>query len=146
MSTVTSAPVRRVHRTPAGHDTGPNRAAKAIMESLRRRDDHPGLSYVAVHGDLDDAIRCHRMSRHDSIADADRLLGDLLFEFLPGAGGERQVLHDDDPAGALIELSRSAGLLVVGARSRPSSGDEILSTTATALLANTRCPLAVLPH
>jgi nucleotide-binding universal stress UspA family protein len=85
------------------------------------------------------------MSRHDCITDADRLLGQLLYEHLPN-GGERQIVHDDDPAGALIDRSRSAGLLVVGTRSRASTGDDILGATTTALLGNTRCPVAVLPH
>lgn len=225
MSTAT-APLRSPGRqAPGTHDVGPNPTAAAIMDVLRHREHHRGLSYLAVAGELDEAIsqrsrhialhvvgahreaagshahcpvvvlgattiagpvvvalddddhagdlvtyaaaqaartgtvlravhvwtgsaaeaRHRRMSRHKSIGDADHLLGDILYEHVPDVRWERQVLHDRDSARALIDLSRSASLLVVGPRSRAPLQHDILGTTTTDLLGRTHCPLAVLP-
>jgi len=57
---------------------------------------------------------------------------------------ERDVVHDTDAGGALSALSASASLLVVGASSDPSPRG-LLGQTTRALLARTRCPLAVVP-
>jgi nucleotide-binding universal stress UspA family protein len=226
MPAITAPPLRQRRRTPVAHDTDPNPTALAIMGALRHRTDHPGLSYLAVHGVLDEAIRrrsrqadlhvvgahlpavddhtrCpvlvvggrsavgpvlvaldddvhagdllsyaaaeatrigttlravhvwtesaarphhRRVQVHDSITEADHLLADLLYAHLPDGHADRQVLHDSDPARALVELSRSASLLVAGTRSRVSSGDKALGATTIALLGRTACPLAVLPH
>ncbi|GAA0815779.1 universal stress protein [Spirilliplanes yamanashiensis] len=88
-----------------------------------------------------------RLGRHDRISDADRLLAGVLHESGRPAGPppERQIVHDRLPAHALDELSRTAALLVVGARSRSADRHGDLGETAGALLGRTRCPLAILP-
>jgi K+-sensing histidine kinase KdpD len=77
---------------------------------------------------------------YDQVSDSDRLLSDLLQDLPPGetAAVERQILHDDDPARALIELSREAALLVM-------SGGSTRGRTVRRLAGRTWCPLAVVP-
>ncbi|MCM4085172.1 universal stress protein [Paractinoplanes hotanensis] len=84
--------------------------------------------------------RCHR-----DLSEASRLLNTLLDENLADAGPpvERDVLHDDDPARALIELSAKASLLVIGASSDNRAPAGALGETCRALMRDARCPLAV---
>jgi hypothetical protein len=53
---------------------------------------------------------------------------------------ERQIVHDADPARALINLSREAVLLVVAARL-----DGTLGSTVGRLAGHTCCPPAIVP-
>lgn len=89
-----------------------------------------------------------RLSRHDRISDADRLLSAIFYDYLPveqAQATERQILHDYDPVRALITLSGSAALVVVAAQSGTTTGEGPLGETVRALLGRTACPLAVLP-
>jgi hypothetical protein len=77
------------------------------------------------------------------MAAADHLTSGCIADLLPaGEAGfvERQIVHDDDPARALIALSREAAVLVVAAKP-----DGSLGSTARRLGGRTRCPLAVVP-
>ncbi|GAB1691665.1 universal stress protein [Krasilnikovia sp. M28-CT-15] len=88
----------------------------------------------------------YRLSRHDRMSDADRLLTSILYDHLPADAAdavERQILHDTDPAHALVSLSQEASLLVVAAGSHHAG--EVLGHIPRALLGRTACPLAVLP-
>ncbi|BFU44512.1 universal stress protein [Krasilnikovia sp. MM14-A1004] len=88
----------------------------------------------------------YRLTRHDRISDADRLLASILYDHLPADAAdevERQILHDTDPAHALVSLSREASLLVVAAGSHHAG--EVLGHIPRALLGRTACPLAVVP-
>lgn len=49
-----------------------------------------------------------------------------------------------DPAAALASGSRSARVTVVGSRGHGAVGDAVLGSTTTRLIAQTRCPVAVL--
>ncbi|RZU54608.1 universal stress protein family protein [Krasilnikovia cinnamomea] len=93
-----------------------------------------------------DLAEGYRLSRHDRISDADRLLTSILYDHLPADAAdevERQILHDTDPAHALVSLSQEASLLVVAAGSHHAG--EALGHIPRALLGRTACPLAVLP-
>jgi nucleotide-binding universal stress UspA family protein len=82
-------------------------------------------------------------NRRERMAEADRLTSGSAATHLPAdeAGRvERQILHDADPARALIALSREAVLLVVAARPGGSLG-----STAGRLAGRTCCPLAIVP-
>ncbi|MFE7896889.1 universal stress protein [Streptomyces sp. NPDC057424] len=58
-------------------------------------------------------------------------------------GADVMLLH---PAEALLNASRSAGLLVVGRRTEPRSAEGRLGPVSHAVLHHTRCPVAVVPH
>ncbi|WP_127509711.1 universal stress protein [Actinoplanes solisilvae] len=85
--------------------------------------------------------RCHR-----NLGEASRLLNTLVDEHLTEEDlppVERDVLHDEDPAGALLELSSGASLLVIGSASETHGPDDALGDTCRALVGRTRCPVAV---
>jgi nucleotide-binding universal stress UspA family protein len=89
----------------------------------------------------------HHCACHSDLSDAAQLLADIIEENLSTAEldeVERDVLHDIDPGSALSALSASASLLVVGASSRQRPRG-LLGETTRRLLADTRCPLAVVP-
>lgn len=88
--------------------------------------------------------RCHR-----NLGEARRLLTELLDEHLSVEQAqevEREVLHDADPAEALVALAESASMLVVAASSDRPHRSEVLGATTRSLLFRTACPVAVVPH
>ncbi|GAA0504709.1 hypothetical protein Ade02nite_70590 [Paractinoplanes deccanensis] len=87
--------------------------------------------------------RCHR-----DLGGASRLVDLLVREHLaePGPPLEREVLHDPDPAAALVALSAGASLLVIGSSSDRPAHVGALGGTTRAVLGRTRCPVAVVPH
>lgn len=88
--------------------------------------------------------RCHR-----DLDEADRLLVALLDEHLPIGTAppiEREVLHEPDPAQALVALTASASTLVVGSSSDRPTGSGMLGTTTRAILGRTQCPVLVVPY
>ena len=54
-------------------------------------------------------------------------------------------LEVGDAAGVLVELSRDAGLAVVGTRGRGGFADRLLGTVSSALPAHAHCPTVVVP-
>lgn len=54
-------------------------------------------------------------------------------------------LRTGDPAGVLIELSRSSALVVVGTRAGGGFADRLLGTVSSALPAHSHCPTVVVP-
>lgn len=54
-------------------------------------------------------------------------------------------LETGDAAGVLVELSRHAGLAVVGTRGRGGFADRLLGTVSSALPAHAHCPTVVVP-
>ena len=54
-------------------------------------------------------------------------------------------LEVGDAAGVLVELSRDAGLAVVGTRGRGGFADRMLGTVSSALPAHAYCPTVVVP-
>jgi nucleotide-binding universal stress UspA family protein len=88
----------------------------------------------------------HRACHHD-LADAAQLLADIIEQHLSIEEldeVERDVVHHTDPGRALVDLSDSASLLVVGASSRHNPRG-LLGETTRELLVHTCCPLAVVP-
>jgi hypothetical protein len=88
------------------------------------------------------------MAQHDRMSDADRLLSTIVYDHLPAeeaAATERAILHDNDPGRALVGLSAGTSLMVIAARSGPSTTGDRLGATVRALIGRTACPLAVLP-
>lgn len=88
--------------------------------------------------------RCHR-----DLGEADRLLSALLDEHLPDETAppiEREILHEPDPAEALIALAASASTLVVGSSSDDPIGSGSPGATTRAILGKTRCPVLVVPY
>jgi nucleotide-binding universal stress UspA family protein len=110
--------------------------------------DRLGVPLRVVHVWTEKGTSQRQLSRHNPMSDADRLLADVLYEHLAHieVTPERQLVHDRLPAHALVDLSGSASLLVVAARSRVPDGNALLGDTVTALLGHTRCPLAILPQ
>ena len=89
-----------------------------------------------------------RVLCRDRVDYADRLLSAVLHDHGPAAEStavERQILHDDDPAHALVALSREAALLVVALNSDPTASDALPGNTTRRLIGHTGCPLAILP-
>ncbi|GIF45422.1 universal stress protein [Actinoplanes xinjiangensis] len=78
---------------------------------------------------------------------ADLMLAGLLYDCAADGGGnevERALLHDHDPAAALVALSHNeATLMVVSASSSPRTPDRPLGDTVRALAGRTGCPLLV---
>lgn len=72
----------------------------------------------------------------------------VLDDAVARVSGDLQVsaaLELGDPAGVLVELSRSAGLAVVGTRGGGGFADRLLGTVTSALPAHAHCPTAVVP-
>lgn len=64
------------------------------------------------------------------------------------SGGDLVVttaLETGDAAGVLVELSRDAGLAVVGTRGRGGFADRLLGTVSSSLPAHAHCPTVVVP-
>lgn len=57
----------------------------------------------------------------------------------------RATIETGDPSGALIELSRTAELLVLGSRGRGGLLGRLLGTVSTAVPAHAQCPTGVVP-
>jgi hypothetical protein len=90
----------------------------------------------------------HICTERERMPDADRLLSDVLFDYLPPAEAattERQIVRDRDPAHALILLSRAAALVVVAANSDPVDTPEHVGHCTRMLAGKTACPLAIVP-
>jgi len=80
-------------------------------------------------------------NRRRGMAAADHLTAECIADHLPlddPATVERQILHDTDPARALLTLSRQAVLMVVAAKP-----DGSLGGTVRRLAGHTHCPLAI---
>jgi nucleotide-binding universal stress UspA family protein len=58
----------------------------------------------------------------------------------------RATVETGDPSGALLELSRTAELLVLGSRGRGGLLGRLLGTVSTAVPAHSRCPVGVVPR
>jgi hypothetical protein len=89
-----------------------------------------------------------RMPRQERAGYADRLLAAAVHDFVPAGerlAAERHILHDDDTAHALTDLSRDAALLVVALNSDPTASDILPGHTTRGLVGHTACPLAILP-
>jgi nucleotide-binding universal stress UspA family protein len=106
------------------------------------------LRVVHVWTGADRTAPYQRVSCHDDIVDADRLLSVVLYDNLPAQeadAAEREIRHDRDPVRALIDLSADASMVVLAARSSPGDSEDPLGDTCRALVGRTSCPLAVLP-
>jgi len=91
----------------------------------------------------------HHRCCHRDLAEARRLLCELLDEHLTAdeiRQVERDVLLSADPAEALIALSASASMLVVGSSSDRPASPATLGATTRAILGRTRCPVLVVPY
>jgi nucleotide-binding universal stress UspA family protein len=79
---------------------------------------------------------------------AEDLLEDLLGEAgeaVEGVDVQRTVLADRHAAEALVELSDSADLLVVGSRGRGGFSSLLLGSVSHAVVLHARCPVVVIP-
>lgn len=86
--------------------------------------------------------RCHR-----DLGEASRLLSELLAG-QPADGGlevERNVLHDGDPAAALVSVSSAASCLVLGASSDHLRRGDGFGRTTRSVLERAACPVIVVP-
>jgi hypothetical protein len=86
------------------------------------------------------------VSPDDRMSHADCLLAGVLREHLldPADPVEREILHDAEPAAALLALSQEAALLVVAASS-DTLPVTVLGDTVRTLIGRTACPLAIVP-
>ncbi|MDN5750240.1 MAG: universal stress protein, partial [Pseudonocardia sp.] len=119
--------------------------AFALRAACRR-----GIPLVAVHAwtpdlpaDLEAVCGPPEMAEASARRTLDRVLARLpLHPPARGpAGGGR-----GDPAHALVDQSRGAALLVVGARGRGRVLGTVLGSVSQAVLRDGRCPLAVIRH
>ncbi|MEM9513931.1 MAG: universal stress protein [Actinomycetota bacterium] len=94
----------------------------------------PWAEIDVVHERYGDAIA----ERRDEL-DAD------LDELDPATRVERAVVVDA-PRRALVDASRTASLVVVGARGHGLIAAGLLGSVSTAILEDTECPVAVVPH
>ena len=72
----------------------------------------------------------------------------VLEEAVERVGGDLEVtsaLELGDPTGVLVELSRQAGLAVVGTRGGGGFADRLLGTVSSSLPAHAHCPTVVVP-
>src|SRR5690625_5267543 len=72
----------------------------------------------------------------------------VLEEAVERVGGDLEVtsaLELGDPTGVLVELSRKAGLAVVGTRGGGGFADRLLGTVSSSLPAHAHCPTVVVP-
>ncbi|WP_181690471.1 universal stress protein [Streptomyces sp. NBRC 110611] len=74
-----------------------------------------------------------------------RILGEVREEFPDLTVGD-DVVQVPSPAGALVEASGHADLLVVGARKHPHAPGTSLGRVAHAMLHHAHCPVAVFPR
>jgi nucleotide-binding universal stress UspA family protein len=121
-------------------------AAYGRAEALRRG---VALRVVYIWTDCRPPDCDHHLVCHPDLWDAARLLAAIVNQHLSADEAsdiERDVLHDADPASALVALSASASLLIVGASSRRPDSGVLLGDTTRGLVGRTRCPLAVVPH
>ncbi len=73
----------------------------------------------------------------------------VLDEAVARVGGDLEVtaaVELGDPAGVLVELSRQAGLAVVGTRGGGGFTDRLLGTVSSSLPAHAHCPTVVVPR
>ncbi|KWX56544.1 universal stress protein [Mycobacterium sp. NAZ190054] len=75
------------------------------------------------------------------LADAARTATGITGEAVP----VRTEFSVATPAGALIEASRTAGLVVVGTRGRGALARAALGSVSTALVHHSHCPVAIIP-
>ena len=116
-------------------DGNPGRIISCALAEARRT----GVPLRVVH------VWTGRQDQRDRISDADRLLSHVLGDHLgPEDAVEREILHDREPAAALLALSQEVTLLVVAASSRAPSGP-LLGGTVRSLIGTTSCPLAIVP-
>ncbi|ACQ79145.1 UspA domain protein [Beutenbergia cavernae DSM 12333] len=82
-----------------------------------------------------------------AIRDGARAVLDESVARVAGCGVEvTHALETGDAAGVLIDLSRQAGLAVVGTRGGGGFADRLLGTVSSALPAHAHCPVVVVPH
>ncbi|MGA5298398.1 universal stress protein [Nucisporomicrobium flavum] len=125
-------------------DANPGRVLGfAAVEAVRR-----GVPLRAVHVCTRlgrPSERARRLGHDRMMTDADHLLSQVLYDHLPADradAAEREILYDDEPVRALIDLSRTSSLLVLAARG--SGGAAAIGSTVRGLIGRTYCPLVVL--
>jgi nucleotide-binding universal stress UspA family protein len=82
--------------------------------------------------------------------EAERMLAEAVSGWsqqYPDLRIERRTCHDINPAAALIDVSRTAGLVVVGCRGRGGFASLLLGSVGRSLVDHADCPVAVVhPH
>ena len=68
-----------------------------------------------------------------------------LEDELTGVDVRRTVIHDRHPAEALLDVSREADLLVVGARGRGGFSELMLGSVSHSVVLHAVCPVVVVP-
>jgi len=89
----------------------------------------------------DDAHRAQMESRHDA------QLNDLVRKVAQGHPGVavRCVIVEDDPAGALLDASRGADLLVLGSHGTGKLLRAFVGSVSTRCLNKASCPVVIIP-
>jgi nucleotide-binding universal stress UspA family protein len=122
-------------------------AVAAAFEEASAR----GVPLVALHawsdGNAESGYRTHRyLADWDSIKDAEaRILAERLAgwqEKYPDVEVRRDLVQDQ-PRHALLELSATAQLVVVGSRGRGGFRGMLLGSTSQALVQHAQCPVLV---
>ncbi|MEV4703017.1 universal stress protein [Actinoplanes sp. NPDC049316] len=126
-------------------DANPRRILPfSAIEAVRRGVPLRAVHVWTRHGRPPEGVR---RCRHDRMTDADLLLSQVLYDYLPvdeADAAEREILYDDEPVRALVELSRTSALLVLAARGLGGAGQAV-GSTVRGLVGRTHCPLIVLP-
>jgi len=148
-------PDRRLARIGVGYDGSPEAEAALALAASIARGAHADLEVYAVVDDRTPPIGWSRFASGGAahaewedavLAEADRRQSETEAAAKECGTRARVEIKRGRPADALLELSESVDLLVVGSRRWGPVKRVLLGTTGEALLHDAACPVVVVPR